>query len=163
MSVFTDCRKKRDRVGRCTVRVGRIRGGVYLTCLLTLVGFCRMEATAIAADSPPHAAGGNSSTIRNAIDMLSRLAGPSAGTPNDHAKTWLAEQSGHADGLTTETETPEDYKKIAATSPYPPTDVPEKLTLEQLETIAKLAPRSNSAGIRVHPAMVPLFRSMVVR
>ena len=62
-----------------------------------------------------------------------------------------------------ETETPEDYKRIAAQSPYPPTDSPQNLTLEQLETIAKLAPKANSAGIRVHPAMVPLFRSMVLR
>ena len=69
---------------------------------------------------------------------------------------------GDSAGLVTETEKPEDFQKIAAESLYPPTDSPQKLTLEQLEAIAKLAPKSNKAGMKVHPAMVPLFRSMVL-
>ena len=36
---------------------------------------------------------------------------------------------------------PEDYQKIVAESLYPPTDSPQELTLEQLEAIAKLAPK----------------------
>jgi pimeloyl-ACP methyl ester carboxylesterase len=69
----------------------------------------------------------------------------------------------HSQRLVTETETPEDFQQIAAKSAYPPTDPPQKLTSEQLDAIAKLAPRSNQAGVKVHPAMVPLFRSMVLR
>jgi pimeloyl-ACP methyl ester carboxylesterase len=69
----------------------------------------------------------------------------------------------HSQRLVTETETPDDFQKIAAKSAYPPTDPPQKLTAEQLDAIAKLAPRSNQAGVKVHPAMVPLFRSMVLR
>lgn len=65
--------------------------------------------------------------------------------------------------LVTETEKPEDYQKIAAESAYPPADSPEKLTAEQIDAIAKLAPKANKAGLQTHPAMVPLFRSMVFR
>ena len=75
----------------------------------------------------------------------------------------LASSSVDSPTLVTEAEKPEDFRRIAAQSAYPPTDPPQKLTLEQLEAIAKLAPRSNKAGMKVHPAMVPLFRSMVLR
>lgn len=51
-------------------------------------------------------------------------------------------------------------KKLIKKLPYKKTAAPEKLTLEQLEAIAKLPPRSNKAGMRVHPAMIPLFRNM---
>lgn len=38
----------------------------------------------------------------------------------------------------------------------------EKFTLEQLEAIAKLPPRKNKAGMRVHSAMLPLFKDMIL-
>ncbi len=69
----------------------------------------------------------------------------------------------HSAAIITETEGPADYQKIAADSPYPPADSPEKLTSEQIDAIAKLAPKANKAGLQTHPAMVPLFRSMVLR
>ena len=84
----------------------------------------------------------------------------SAAIADDRAPLIIVGDSGR---LVIETEKPEDYQRTAAESAYPPTDSPQKLTLEQLETIAKLAPRSNKAGVKVHPAMVPLFRSMVLR
>lgn len=65
--------------------------------------------------------------------------------------------------LVMEKESPEIYKKVVDESPYPPADSPEKLTSEQLDAIAKLAPKSNKAGVQTHPAMVPLFRSMVLK
>ena len=59
-------------------------------------------------------------------------------------------------------EEPAATKKLIEELPYLKTKAPEKLTLEQLETIAKLPPRSNKAGIVVHPAMVPLFKNMAL-
>lgn len=65
--------------------------------------------------------------------------------------------------LMTEKEKPDDYKKIVDESPYPPADSPEKLTSEQLDAIAKLAPKASKTGVQTHPAMVPLFRSMALK
>lgn len=53
-------------------------------------------------------------------------------------------------------------KKLIKNLPYKKTAAPKKLTLEQLEAIAKLPPRSNKAGMRVHPAIIPLFRDMAL-
>ena len=55
------------------------------------------------------------------------------------------------------------YEKLLAESPYPKTDAPQKLTLEQLEAIAKLPPMSSKAGLQTHPAMLPLFRDMILQ
>ena len=70
------------------------------------------------------------------------------------------EKAGYAEGLVTEAEKPEDYQKVVDDSAYPPAASPRNLTLEQLEAIAKLRPKTNNAGMQVHPAVVPLFRSM---
>lgn len=152
MSASSDRQEDRDLVGCRESCVGSACGGVVLMCLLALVGLWPIESRAVADGGPPPAAADNSS-LEDVATWLSQ-------NPNVASS---AKNAGNADGLTTETETLDDYKRIAAKSPYPATDLPQKLTLEQLETIAKLAPKSNTAGIRVHPALVPLFRSMVLR
>jgi predicted esterase len=86
--------------------------------------------------------------------------------PNDASSGVLVENSAtltQSGELTEIPEEPAATKKLIESLPYIKTKSPEKLTLEQLETIAKLPPRSNKAGIVVHPAMVPLFRHMVLR
>ena len=138
MSVFAGCRKSHDLAGHRVSRAGRGCMGIYLACLLALVGLCRIESAATAVDG-----------------------GAAAAPASDDSKP-KAEKTENSEGLVTETEKPEDYQKIVAESLYPPTDLPQKLTSEQLEAIAKLAPKANKAGQQVHPAMVPLFRSMVL-
>ena len=138
MSVFAGCRKSHDLAGHRVSRAGRGCMGIYLACLLALVGLCRIESAATAVDG-----------------------GAAAAPASDDSKP-KAEKTENSEGLVTETEKPEDYQKIVAASLYPPTDLPQKLTSEQLEAIAKLAPKANKAGQQVHPAMVPLFRSMVL-
>lgn len=59
-------------------------------------------------------------------------------------------------------EEPAENEKLIAELPYPPTGSPEQLTSEQIETIAKLPPKVNEAGMVVHPAMIPLFRDMIL-
>lgn len=65
--------------------------------------------------------------------------------------------------LVPSTKKPAEYDKLIADSPYPKTDSPDKLTLEQLEAIGKLPAKVNKAGFQTHPAMLPLFRDMVLR
>ncbi len=138
MSVFAGCRKSHDLAGHRVSRAGRGCMGIYLACLLALVGLCGIESAATAVDG-----------------------GAAAAPASDDSKP-KAEKTENLKWLVTETEKPEDYQKIVAESLYPPTDLPQKLTSEQLEAIAKLAPKANKAGQQVHPAMVPLFRSMVL-
>ena len=68
----------------------------------------------------------------------------------------------YADALMYEYHESEATKKLIENLPYPKTAPPEELTLEQLEAISKLPPKSNKAGMRVHPAMVPLFRNVAI-
>jgi pimeloyl-ACP methyl ester carboxylesterase len=161
MSVFADCREGRDLARHRVFCAGRGCGGAYLTCLLALVGLCRIGSTAAADSGAPPAVAGDTAPFERTMSWLSKQAENSA-VPARPARKPKAEKTGNSQGLVTETEKPEDYRKIAAASLYPPTDSPQKLTLEQLEAIAKLAPRKNNAGMQVHPAMVPLFRSMIL-
>ena len=48
MTVFADCRESRDLAGRRTSHAGRGCGGVYLTCLLALLGLRGVESAAVA-------------------------------------------------------------------------------------------------------------------
>jgi predicted esterase len=159
MSVWANLRGIRDLAGR---RVFRVAGGAFLTCSLVLTGFGWIESAAVADEGVPGVKGGDSSAVRTAINWLTANQDNSAGRVRMSLKLKAA-AIGKAEGLAVQAETPDDFRKIAAESAYPATESPQNLTSEQLDTIAKLAPRSNKAGIKVHPAMVPLFQSMVVR
>jgi predicted esterase len=145
MSVFAEYRESHDLVGSRTFRARRRCGVVHLGSLLALVALCQAVAPANADDVVPKAVGRDASPL----GMVFSAA----------IKTVAADNS---DRLITEPENPEEYQALVADSLYPPTDPPHKLTLEQLEAIAKLAPRPGKAGWRIHPAMLPLFRSMVL-
>ncbi|MEN6406784.1 MAG: hypothetical protein ABFC77_09955 [Thermoguttaceae bacterium] len=106
------------------------------------------------------AADERSSAVRAAASLAEQLSGRFTKPAAAKAATT---SPGRAEGpLMAEPEGPADYRKIADQSAYPPCDEPQKLSLEQLEAIAKLPPKSNKAGVQTHPAMVPLFRSMVL-
>ena len=121
-------------------------------CLLTLVGFCRIQAAAI-ADTP--------SLLDRAKALVAEESDDSAAPARDDSKP-SAETAGDSQSLVTEPPNPQEFQRIVAESPYPPTDLPQRLTLEQLEAISKLPVLVNKAGLRVHPAMLPLFRSMIL-
>jgi predicted peptidase len=120
-----------------------------------------MESARAADNGAPPAAAGDTSTFEHVVNWLFGKSDDQAAPVRDSAKPNV-EKPDNVKGLVTETEKPEDYKKIVAESLYPQTDSPQKLTGEQLDAIAKLAPRANNVGMQVHPAMVPLFRSMVL-
>lgn len=139
---------------------GRKSHRAYLTCLLVLLGACCV-ASALVDGGTSAAVAGDPSALEHVIDWFSGQS-DKPGVPPGEQKP-KAVSVVRWEGLATEPEKPEDYQKIVAESQYPPTDAPEKLTSDQLDAIAKLAPRANKAGVQVHPAMVPLFRSMVLR
>ena len=139
-------------------RMGPGCGGVCLACLLALVGLGRIGLAAAAPASVP---------AGSLIDhMMAASEDPdetddSAAPARDESKPG-AETAGDRQLLVTEPPNPKEYARVVAESPYPPTALPQRLTLEQLEAISKLAIQVNKAGLRVHPAMLPLFRSMVL-
>jgi pimeloyl-ACP methyl ester carboxylesterase len=96
------------------------------------------------------------------VDLLSGKKADKPATPAHADPKPKAEATARWEGLVLETEKAEDAKKIAAEAAYPPTDAPQNLTSDQLDAVSKLAPKANKAGMQVHPAMVPLFRSMVL-
>ena len=158
MSVFVDCQKSRDGVEYRPSRAGRRRGAIYWTCLVVLAGLCR-SALAAAADGGVPPAAAEASPFGRLMNLLSGTSDEPAVPPRGNSKLPTIGTSG---GLVSEQEKSGDYQQIVADSLYPPTAAPEKLTPEQLDAIAKLAPKPNKAGMRVHPAMIPLFRSMVL-
>ncbi|HLA85493.1 MAG TPA: prolyl oligopeptidase family serine peptidase, partial [Thermoguttaceae bacterium] len=110
-------------------------------CLLVPAAWFLMLAAAVADEHG----------ILQAIGESARAAKPHAAV--------RAEKPGT---LVEVTERPDGFDTVVNGLPYPKTDDPHKLTLEQLEAIAKLPPRINRSGMRVHPAMIPLFRDMVL-
>ena len=146
MSVFADWLKKGVSAARRASLSGTVRGAACLVCLLSLVVCYRIVSSAVAGEPAPPADASNTA---------------SAGTVSISSNV-QAEPSGGENTLTTEPVNPEEYEAVVAASPYPRTDPPHKLTLAQLEAISKLAPKVNEEGFRVHPAMLPLFRSMVL-
>ena len=161
MSVFADCRVNCDRRGHRASRRGWGRVGTYLTCFLAAVALCRLESTAVAGSGAPPA---RTKDVSPFVDTAKLLAAKSDDPPvrAHHASKSKAEKTARSGSLSTEPENPEELKKISAESPYPPTAAPQKLTLEQLEAISKLAPKASRDGMRVHPALIPLFKSMVL-
>jgi pimeloyl-ACP methyl ester carboxylesterase len=157
MSVFVDCQESRDGVEYRLSRAGRGRGAIYWTCLVVLAGLCRSTSSAAADGGVPPAA--EPSPFGRLMNLLSGTSDQPAVPPRGTSKLPTIGTSG---GLVREQEKPGDYQQIVADSLYPPTAAPEKLTAERLDAIAKLAPKPNKAGMRVHPAMIPLFRSMVL-
>ena len=129
--------------------------GTCLVCSLIAVVLGRIFSVAVAADgvsvrTPVEA----KPVIHLGSEPYTFVASGDSKPNTEKVPNWTK--------LVTEKESPEDYKKIASESGYPPTDPPQNLTPEQLDAIAKLAPKANKAGKQVHPAMVPLFRSMVL-
>jgi pimeloyl-ACP methyl ester carboxylesterase len=159
MKFFADGRKDRGSVGYRKRSLHPGLGSVSLVCLLALVGVFRAASAAIAEDDVAPA----STTADDAAPLDLSPADPeNSPVPVRTEMKPKAVPASYSEGLETETERPEAYQKIVGDSAYPPTDIPEKLTAEQLDAIAKLAPKANKAGLQVHPAMVPLFRSMVL-
>lgn len=164
MSMFSDCRKDSDLAEHRASYRGRRRGRAYLMCLLALAAVGLIVAAVADSDSASPAAAGDASPLERVIDLLSGNADAPAAPASGHSKPKV-EKAGKAEkpgSLVMEIENPEDYQKTAAASPYPPTDSPEKLVPEQIEAISKLAPKASAAGVQTHPAMVPLFRSMIL-
>lgn len=160
MRVFAGCRKNRDAAGHRTSRTGQICLGLCLTSVLAVVGLSAMAWTATDSTAALAAAGAPS-PFQQVIDFFAGKADAPAVAPRQALKPNPPKPS-NPQPLVTESEKPEDHKKIADESAYPATDAPEKLTFEQLDAIAKLPPKANKSGKQVHPAMVPLFRSMVL-
>ncbi|MBN2216568.1 MAG: prolyl oligopeptidase family serine peptidase, partial [Pirellulales bacterium] len=126
---------------RARQRILASAGRGRLACLLVHAAWFLMLAPALAADEP---------------DGILQLIGESVrATHHDQAQE-------PAGTLVKAAKRPDGYDALVADLPYPQTDAPDKLTLEQLETIAKLPPRANRAGMRVHPAMLPLFHDMIL-
>jgi predicted peptidase len=161
MSVFSDFRESRDLVGHRASLVGWGCGGAYLACLFALVGLCQIESVMAADSGVPLAVAGDASPFEHLMNLLATKPSDSA-VPARHDAQSKAERTDNSERLVTETEKPEVYQKIAAESLYPSTAAPQELTIEQLEAISKLAPKPNRDGMRVHPAMLPLFRSMIL-
>ena len=155
MSVLSGCRKSCHGAGRRACRLGPRSAGVCLACLLALLGLGRIEAAA--APATPSPLDRAKALVAEESDESDEQAAP----PRDDSKS-SAETAGDSQLLVTEPPNPKEYQRIVAESPYPPTDLPQRLTLEQLEAISKLAVQVNKAGLRVHPAMLPLFRSMIL-
>ena len=161
MRVSMDCRESRGGTGRLVSRVDRIRAVVVLICALAAVALYRIPSAAAAdADVPP--AAGNASPFKQAIDWLAGQVSTPAVVARHDPKS-KARGAGTPGALSTEPNNPAELRKLAAESLYAPTAAPQKLTLEQLEAISKLGPKTNRDGIKVHPAMLPLFKSMVLR
>ena len=161
MSAITDRRESRDRATHRASRGGRGYAAVCLTCVLAAVGLCRIESAAVAAGGAPAARADDESPFDDTAKVPAAKSGDSLVAARHDAKA-KAKKAGTAKALTIEPANPEELKKLAAESLYPPTAAPQKLTLEQLEAISKLAPKPNRDGIKVHPAMLPLFQSMVL-
>ena len=162
MSVFTDYRESRDLAGRRAFRVGRGCGGALLTCLLALAGWCGTESAAIAAGGTARGAAGDSSGLQYAVDWLLGQSDAQAAPERDRLTfTTRAAESGSSQRLETEVET-------AGTTKRSPTNrVIHRPILRKNSRSSSLrrspsSRRANSAGMQVHPAMVPLFRSMVL-
>jgi pimeloyl-ACP methyl ester carboxylesterase len=130
--------------------------------LLILVGVCRIASAAVADDGSLPALAGDPSPVQRAINWLAEKSDDLTVAARHDSKS-KAQKAGSSGSLTTEPENSEELKKLAAESLYPPTAAPQKLTLEQLEAISKLAPKPNRDGVKVHPAMLPLFKSMVLQ
>ncbi len=152
MSVLAECRETRGLAGNRPSRMRLGHGGACLMCLLALAGFCRIQSAAV-ADTPLLFDGAKASAADNSDEQA---------VPARAASEAAAEKPGASQPLATEANNSEEYKKLVAESPYPPAAAPWKLTLEQLEAIAKLAPGTSTTGMRVHPAVIPLFRSMIL-
>ena len=135
---------------------------VYLACLVALValvGLWRHESAAADGGVAP-AVASEASPLEKIIELWAgKPAGPVVAVRHDSQSQAAG---GAAQPLVTEPDKPEEYQALVADSLYPPTAAPQKLTAGQLDAIAKLAPKPNKDGMRVHPAMVPLFRSMVL-
>ncbi len=131
-------------------------------CAIACLICCWMASAAIADEGARPAEQKRESAIGHVIDALQ-------GKMFEPALTAEGSVESQADGpngpgsLMMEPETNAAYDKYNAASPYPATDSPDKLSLEQLETIAKLAPQASKDGVQTHPAMIPLFHSMVYR
>jgi predicted peptidase len=161
MSQLMDCRKISRLAGHQAFRGGREFGGACLTCLLALVVLCWVVSVAVADDGMSPAFVGDASPFERVKDLLFGKSDDSTVPARDDLKP-TAEKIGNVDGLVEEIEGPEKYQKIVAESAYAPTDSPEKLTEGQLDAIAKLAPKANQSGLQSHPAMIPLFRNMIL-
>ena len=166
MRLFPVCPKNRVSAAR---RMS-FAVAVCFLCVLSLVVCYRIVSSAVAAEPVKPAAASN--TASGAIELNSdpQAAQSNATLTLSSTASFAVLNSdpqpapnGGANELTTEPEDPAEYAAVVAASLYPRTDPPHKLTLAQLEAIAKLAPRVNKEGFRVHPAMLPLFRSMVLR
>jgi pimeloyl-ACP methyl ester carboxylesterase len=119
----------------------------------------RVQPAAV-ADAGVLPAAGDASPLKQAINWVAgQFNAPLVAARHDPKSKAKA---GTAGTLTAEPNDPEELRKLAAESLYAPTAPPEKLTLEQLEAISKLGPKTNRDGIKVHPAMLPLFKSMVL-
>jgi predicted esterase len=150
---IVDCQKSGDllehrvsptsgaSIGRSRLVTHPIFGRLRLACLLSPVMLLLAVAVAVAVADP--------------FQIV-----PTTKTPTPESKPDTTKESGV---LVPATKKPAGYEKFIADSPYPKTDSPETLTLEQLEAIAKLPPKSNETGLQTHPAMLPLFRDMVLR
>ena len=125
-------------------------GVVSVLCVLSLAVCYRIVSSAAAGEPAKIAAANNTSGHFDEFDdepappasANSTFSGVIVGSP-------FAPRA--ANELTTEPENPEEYEAVVAKSLYPRTDPPHKLSLQQLEAIAKLRPRSTakaSASIR---------------
>jgi pimeloyl-ACP methyl ester carboxylesterase len=136
------------------------------TCLRILWMFtmvCWMASVAVAKDAaPPEKNKADGASLQDKKITMQWTLDPKTGTVVGSVVKPDNKKPAAQNTLEIEADKPEDYQKIVAESAYPPSAAPEKLTLEQLETIAKLAPKMNKVGMQVHPAMVPLFKNMVL-
>ena len=141
----------------------RKRGAVGLACLLLGVAFLLSAAAADAADAE---AMKFIQAIKDTADRV--VAGAPRIWPDQREISGsmeyvlLAADPASASTVIPAKANPAEYEKLVAESPYPKTDAPQNLSLEQLEAIAKLPPMSSKIGLQTHPAMLPLFRDMIL-
>ena len=157
MSVSFDCRENRDLVGRRAFLAWGVRGGVCLTCVLALVGLARIEAAAAPASRP---AGLPIAQLMMASEESEESDDSAA--PRMTIRSPALGQPVLGNCLSRNHRTPKSIKESLPNRPIRRRIFRRDSLSEQLEAISKLAIQVNKAGLRVHPAMVPLFRSMIL-
>lgn len=149
MRLFAVCPKNRASPAR-RWSVAAVAAACFL-CVLSL---------AVCYSTPPAPANNTNGVSGDAFD--DEPAPPASASNLFSGNMPVGSSVGGANELTTEPVNPEEYEAVVAASLYPRTAPPHELTEQQLQAISKLAPKVNNEGMRVHPAMLPLFRSMVL-